>query len=409
MYNSKENSRVIEERLIRLGDATTVNGRIFRGLYSKEDMIGKKLIKQWIKEDGLEAYEDSVGNVFGRVKGKIDNVILVGSHIDTVKDGGRYDGALGVVAATTCIAQLYKTNGQPYNTIEVVGLIGEEGSRYPEGYIGSKAITGMLKTHILNSRDTLDIKLATAMEEAGYNPKKITDAIRDDIKAYIELHIEQGPHLENKGASIGIVKNIVGLAVFEIKISGRQNHAGTTPMDLRLDPVVAASRVILSVTEKIQRNSDTAVLTIGDINAIPGMSNVIAKEVNFTIDFRDGDRKLYQKGKEAIVEIINVLRNEGFGVEIRKPFDEPPTALDEKLMDLAYKIALEQDINTMLLNSGAGHDAQVFAHKVPACMIFVPSKSGISHSKEEYTSIIDIRRGFNVLSGLLEHLAWGKE
>lgn len=406
MYNSEENSRVIEERLIRLGDATTVNGGIFRGLYSKEDMIGKKLIKEWAVEGGLEVYEDSVGNVFGRIKGKTNNVILVGSHIDTVKDGGRYDGALGVVAAINGISQLYKTYGQPYNTIEMVGLIGEEGSRYTEGYVGSKAITGTLKSDILNSRDASGIKFSVAMEEAGYNPEKIADAIRDDIEAYIELHIEQGPYLESKGISIGIVKNIVGLAVFEIKIIGKQNHAGTTPMDLRLDPVVAASRVILTATEKIQRCSKTAVLTIGDISAVPGMSNVIAKEVGFTIDFRDGDIDLYEKGKEEITKIINALRTEGFGVEINKPFDEPPTALDERLMDLVNKIATKKSISTMFINSGAGHDAQVFAQEAPACMIFVPSRNGISHSREEYTNLKDIKKGFEVLSGLLKHLAW---
>lgn len=406
MYNSNENSKIIENRLFQLGNATKIEGIIFRGLYSMEDIAGKGLIKEWLEESGLETYEDAVGNVFGRVKGKTNTTILVGSHIDTVKDGGRYDGALGVITAILSIAELYKHNGKPNKTIEVVGLVGEEGSRYVEGYIGSRAIVGMLNEDILKSKDALGIEFSEAMEEAGYDPKKVNNAIRNDIESYIELHIEQGPILEQNSINIGIVKNIAGIAVYEVKVTGKQNHAGTTPMNLRFDPVVAAAKIILLITKAIQEISETAVVTVGDIKVSPGMSNVIAREARVSIDFRDGEEETYKKGKEEIIRIIESFKVEGFGVEIFNPLDENPITLNEELAGLINKITVENGISSMYMNSGAGHDAQIFAKKIPACMIFVPSKDGISHSYKEYTSRDDIKKGFEVLSGLLEQLAW---
>ena len=397
MYNSEENSKIIEERLIQLGDATIVDGGIFRGIYTKEDAIGKEIVKAWIEKAGIKAYEDSIGNIFGRIEGRAKDTILVGSHMDTVKDGGRYDGALGVVTAISSLAELYKKHGKPEKTVEIVGLLGEEGSRYAEGYIGSKAITGTLEADVLNSTDNTGKTLSDAMIDEGYNPRHIDKAIRNDIESYIELHIEQGPILHEKGISIGIVENIVGLAVYEVSIIGKQNHAGTTPMDLRIDPVIATSEAILLITKAIKEISKSAVLTIGDINVMPGMSNVIAKEVKFSIDYRDGDINLFDKGKKKITETLELFNVFGYKVDIKNPFDEKPISLDSKLSELIYKTTKESNISSMFINSGAGHDAQVFAQKVPTSMIFVPSKDGISHSKDEYTSRGDIKNGYDVL------------
>lgn len=406
MYNVEKHSQLIEDRLFELADATTVDGIIWRAIYTKEDIIGKNLIRKWMVQSGLEVYEDAIGNLFGRVKGELEDTILIGSHIDTVKDGGKYDGAAGIVSAISSVSELIKNYGQPKKTIEVVALAEEEASRFPAGYFGSKTITGKMTEPDLNDIDETGLALFEAMRKAGYDPEKVPNSKRNNIEAYIEMHIEQGPFLEQKGIKIGIVENIVGIINHKIMIKGRQNHAGTTPMNMRLDPMVAAAKAIVEITELARNISNTATLTVGKIDSTPGMTNVIANEVYYTIDLRDGNKETLNEINNKIKTVLKDLEQKDFTVIIQELCNEMPVELDKKLINTLDTITKQNKISSIHMNSGAGHDAQIFATEVPTCLFFIPSKDGISHCKEEYTSVEDLGVGFEVLSCIIKENAW---
>ncbi len=396
-----EQGGVIERRLNELAEATTSERGIWRAIYLDSDRVGKKLVRRWMEEAGLETYEDGLGNLFGRLEGQVKETVLVGSHIDTVKDGGRYDGAAGVVTAISAVGELIKQGWSPYYTLEVAALEEEEGSRYPLAYIGSRSILGVMEAEELDYADEAGIPLSKAMREAGYDPQGLIGVRHPHLKEYVELHVEQGPYLDQKGIPIGIVENIVGLSVFEITVTGHQNHAGTTPMNMRKDPVAAAAGMIVSMTEEIRKISDSAVLTVGEFSVKPGVSNVIADQARFTVDMRDGELRYLRQGKEMLERHVEELRDRGFGVSVLYPCDEPPAALDPAMIADLEQAAAELEIPYVRMNSGAGHDAQVFAQELPACMIFVPSVDGISHSPKEYTRPQDLSQGCRVLAQLL--------
>jgi allantoate deiminase len=398
----------IEERLCELADSTRTDGEIWRSAYTKEDAHAKELVKVWMAEAGLSVREDAVGNVFGRVQGNTPGTVLVGSHLDTVKSGGKYDGAAGVVSAIAAVGQLAKKYGKPEKTVEVVAFTEEEGSRFGTAFFGSMAVMGMLTNEDLQQKDAEGVTIEQAMELAGYMPGKLNDAKRDDIESYIELHVEQGPVLDQKGISIGIVESIVGCITHSITIKGMQNHAGTTPMRQRKDPVVAAARFIDRITSYAENESGTATLTIGKISALPGMANVIAKEVSLSIDLRDGNREKLLRINEFIHGAIKDIESNGYKVVVETPIYEMPVMLDAGLIGLLAQVTEETGISAIRMNSGAGHDAQIIAKTVPACMIFIPSKNGISHSSDEYTSAEDLTAGLVVLKGLIKKLAWGE-
>ena len=243
----------IAKKLEILADRTIKNGEIWRAAYTDEDRKSKELIKEWMTDAGLLVYEDLMGNLFGRAQGETDEVILIGSHLDTVKNGGKYDGAAGIVTAITALEILLKNNKRPEKTIEVVALVEEEGSRYDLSYLGSKGITGKFNQKNLLDTDSEGITIFDAMCGAGYCPAELEKVKREDIKAFVELHVEQGPILHAEGIKIGVVESIVGIFSYEIKICGVQNHAGTTPMNMRKDPVSALASIIQEVTAEAQK------------------------------------------------------------------------------------------------------------------------------------------------------------
>lgn len=396
-----EQGTVIEQRLIELAEATTSGIGIWRAIYLESDRVGKDMVRRWMEEAGLDTYEDGLGNLFGRVEGVVEDTVLVGSHIDTVKDGGKYDGAAGVVTAISAVGELIKQGWKPYYSLEVVALEEEEGSRYPLAYIGSRSILGVMEADELEYTDENGIPLSRAMREAEYDPIEVIGVKHPYLKEYVELHVEQGPYLDQMGIPIGIVENIVGLSVFEITVTGHQNHAGTTPMSMRKDPVAAAAGVIASMTEEIRRISETAVLTVGEFSVKPGVSNVIADQARFTVDMRDGSPETLKRGTEMLERHLNGLREQGFGIQTLYPCAEPPARLDSAMIEDLEQAAKELEIPCVRMNSGAGHDAQVFAQVLPACMIFVPSVDGISHSPKEYTRPEDLSQGCRVLAQLL--------
>lgn len=402
MYDGKW----IEDKLNELADATRIDGEIWRAAYTREDRTAKEMLRRWMTEAGLTVREDAVGNLIGRLEGESPETFLIASHLDTVKNGGKYDGAAGVITAIAALGNLVRSQPGPAISVEAAALMEEEGSRYRSSYIGSRAMMGRFGQKDLEEKDVDGVPLSEALGAAGHNPERFAEARRKDILAYMELHIEQGPMLEKSGASIGIVENIVGLAAMTVRLKSEQGHAGTTLMSARKDPVVQAARMICDTTAFAERTSKTAMLTVGRIASYPGMSNVVAGEAEFSIDARDGERDKFLSLVEFVERSIQQAPRSGFAVEVERECMELPVKLDGRMIRTLDEIVRDLGIPYMRMNSGAGHDAQIFAEHLPVCMIFVPSRNGISHSPLEYTSPDDLDRGRMVMERALLAFAW---
>lgn len=396
----------IEQRLLALAQCGRENGQLWRPSYSSAERQARGLLRDWFQQAGLTAYEDSVGNVFGRLPAPSGKTVLTGSHLDTVKNGGAYDGAAGIVCGLAAVEALYQRFGPPSRPVEVVAMLEEEGSRFPDaGFWGSQAIVGETTPSELDCLDSSGISLSQAMTAAGYPPEQIPSARRDDLSHYLELHIEQGPVLENKGIQIGVVHTITGLGLLEVRITGRADHAGTTPMDMRLDALQGAAKFLLRVPE-IAGRFPNATATVGTFQVAPGSSNVVPSDVTLLVDFRapreDDLRALAQQLTSAALE----LRLSGHTVTAVQTMDIPPAHLDRELSLMQRQSARELGYSVTEMLSGAGHDCQLFARHVPASLLFIPCLHGRSHCPEEYAAPQDLARGSEVLAATLYRLAW---
>ena len=395
----------IQDKLEELANQTKTDGQIWRPSYSDHDRTGHELLRTWITDAGLEWREDVIGNVYGRLSGVSTETILIGSHIDTVKNGGKYDGAAGVITGLAVLKFLKEQGVRPQYTLEVVDLVEEEGSRFAASCQGSCAICGTLGEQELMEKDVDGITFLDAAHAAGYAPERMEQAKRDDIRAYLELHIEQGPLLEQSGNTIGVVENIVGIATYDITIHGEQNHAGTTVMSLRKDPVVAAARLISSLTDEISARSPSATVTFGRVDTDPGMPNVIAGRAHLLLDMREKDEEMLREHEALLMELVQKIQSNGMQAEAVRTQWTRPVAMDPRLVQRVHEAAEVEGYPFIHMNSGAGHDAMVFGKKVPTAMIFVPSCKGISHNPLEYTSTEDLYAGFRVLCRTVVTLA----
>ena len=394
----------IEERLRHLGAVSKTEGvpGIWRAIHTDSDRRGKALIAQWMKAAGLKVREDCFGNIYGRLEGEVSETILTGSHVDTVKNGGLYDGACGVVTAVSAVDALVQAGWKPHYSVEIIGIEEEEGSRFDLLYAGSRAIVGKLLAEELDCRDENGTMLRELMEGAGCDWRRLSEADRrGEVKEFIELHVEQGAVLHREGLSIGLVESITGLLKADVTICGEQNHAGTTPMYLRRDPLVKTAELILKMTERVRKISPTAVITIGELDLQPGVSNVIPGQVHFVIDMRDGDGETLLTAKDAVEDIIYGAEEDGFRTELKIYSYKEPVPLDRELVDSLEEAAEDAGAAWKRMNSGAGHDSMAIAGEIPTCMIFIPSADGISHSPKEYTSPEDLSWGCEVLGRLL--------
>ena len=395
----------IEEMLCQLADATRIEGEIWRAAYTPEDKTAKKILREWIEELGLEYREDAIGKVYGRLQGTEPGTVLTGSHLDTVKNGGKYDGALGVVTGVAALGYLKQSGFVPKHSLEVVGLMEEEGSRFPSGCQGSRAICGTLKEEDLEERSRDGVTLREALSAAGYPPEALKSAKRDDIRAIVELHIEQGPVLESEQKQIGIVDSIVGIVNYELSIQGSQNHAGTTSMSLRHDPVVAAAEFITESTRQMMAQAPSATLTYGMLQVFPGMQNVIADRVNLTIDMRDGSEEALLQDEVILKRALESIERKGFKIRLSKNHCLASAQMDPNVIQVIERHCKEKHLAYRHMNSGAGHDSMVFGKHFPTAMIFVPSIGGISHNPAEATAAADIQTGFELLCDVLKELS----
>ncbi|WP_370644640.1 allantoate deiminase [Sporosarcina sp. ACRSL] len=387
-------------------------GGVTRLLYTKEWIEAQKALEKQMQEDGLTTRYDEIGNLYGRLEGSRyqDETILTGSHVDTVKSGGKLDGAFGIVSGVLALRLLKEQYGQPLRNLEVVSFAEEEGSRFPYAFWGSKNFVGIAKKEeVLDIEDFDGVPFVQAMRDAGFNFRDESKPFRNDIKGFVEIHIEQGNVLENEGKDIGVVHSIVGQRRFTIEITGVANHAGTTPMGYRKDALVAASHMIQDITNKAIEYGDPLVATVGKIEVQPSIVNVVAGSALFTLDVRHTEKEVLVKFTTELTNIIKrIAGTSGVEAAIDMWMDEDPIPMDPQIVEAIEKQTKENGLNYKMMHSGAGHDSQIIAPVVPTAMIFVPSREGISHNPLEYTSPEQLAVGVQALMNSLYALAYSE-
>lgn len=384
-----------------------VDGELWRASYTKEDQKTKEYLTALLRAKGFIARQDEVGNLLGQIEGREPaETILLGSHLDTVKNGGEFDGLYGFLAGIYAIENLVKVYGQPKRSITVAGFVEEEGSRFASGYIGSRAIVGMLKDSDFEESDRLGITLKEAMEQAGGNPGEYRSAKQTDIKAFFELHIEQGPVLEQLGKQIGLVESINGLRVMRITVHGRQDHAGTTPMHMRKDALLQAVKIISKLEDLTQTTKAPSTATVGELVVRPGSSNVVPDFVQFTVDIRSSAAESIRDIVSGIMKNAEKVKDGGLEVKVEVLTDESPVWLNRALIKENEKICKDAGYSYCLMNSGAGHDTQVIAPHIPSALLFVPCVGGRSHTPDEAMTETSMMAGIQILSEILFSKAW---
>lgn len=385
-------------------------GGVTRLLYEKPWIEAQHFLAERMRQAGLTARFDRVGNLFGRLEGtELDKgVILTGSHVDTVMRGGRYDGAYGIAAGIAALAYLSKTFGAPKRTLEVVSFCEEEGSRFPIAYWGSGHVCGKQDWPVAEAAaDPGGVTLRQAMEAAGFGAPEQPDCLRTDVAAYVELHIEQGIVLERGGEQIGIVETIVGQRRYAVTLAGESNHAGTTPMGLRKDALAGAAEMIAALEAMALEHGDPLVATVGRLDAEPNTPNVVAGRVRFTLDIRlDRETALEHFCARALGRLQAIAARRGLAFDAVNWLATAPAPMDAGLVALLGRASESAGLTHRRMVSGAGHDAQLLAGICPSAMLFVPSRGGISHSPEEFTAPAQLENGVRVLAAALYELAY---
>lgn len=378
----------------------TPNAGMTRLSYSPEDIKTRNYIKAKMEEYGLRVWEDGLGNIFGKLAGTIPDApsVLVGSHFDSVPNGGIFDGVAGVVAGLEVAALFQEQNIKPAYPLEVIAMVEEEGTRFGSGLMGSRGIHGILdKEDFQKMRDKEGISVAEAMKQAGLDPSQPVHRHPKTMKAFLELHIEQGPVLEKEKISLGIVDKIVGMCQLEVTVKGKAGHAGTTPMDMRQDALVVAAKIVAQLPDLVKNEEKGTVITTGQLNVYPNGANVIPEKVVFTIDLRSGDEETMERVLETVEKFIQAEEKAGINIDIKQKLWVPPKKLNEQIHHLLQKSAEKLGITYMTMPSGAGHDAMIFSDFTDTGLIFIPSKNGISHHPDEWSEFEDIARGIDVL------------
>lgn len=406
-----ENLKIDAERLHRsLAELARIGaiegGGCARLALSDEDKLGRDLVCRWMREAGLDVVVDAIGNVVGTRAGRSAGpAVMAGSHIDTVRTGGRYDGNLGVLGALEVIETLNDAGIETEHPLAVAFFTNEEGARFAPDMMGSLVFTGALP-------------LAEALQVKGIDGSSVTENLArigyagvapvpaSAPRAYIELHIEQGPVLDHEGIEIGVVESVQGISWTEIEILGVSNHAGTTPMSLRCDAGWAAGSIMTFVRQLACELGGSQVATVGRVELFPNLVNVVANRAMLTVDLRNTDEAQLQRAEAALAEHLQSLcRREKVTIHTRRLARFEPVTFDRAMTDRIERHAQDQGRSTRRMPSGAGHDAQMLAAVCPTAMIFVPSVNGISHNVSELTYPHQIEAGANVLLAVLCELA----
>jgi len=374
-----------------------------RRFATPEHRQANELVANWMRDTRMRVREDAIGNIIGRYQSEgVDEstpAIALGSHLDTVINAGRYDGMLGVLSALACIESIEERNLQLPCAVEIFGFADEEGVRYQSTYLGSRAIAGNFDTTVLERIDEQGISMADAISQFSVNNAPVNSASRksSDFHAYLELHIEQGPVLEANNTPVGVVSSIAGASRLLVSLTGYAGHAGTVPMGLRQDALAAAAKCI-SVVEALCSKEDGLVGTVGRIDVKPGAGNVIAGDVQFTVDIRAARDSVRTERVNAVIEQMTELCEErNIGIDIDRVHDAASVDCNPHIMEHMKSAALEYDPDAISLASGAGHDAAAMAELTPIGMLFVRCTDGVSHHPDEHVTEADAVAGAKVL------------
>jgi N-carbamoyl-L-amino-acid hydrolase len=401
---------ISQDRLMgRLNDLAKVGpidgGGSCRLALTDDDRDGRDLIVAWMRDLGLEISIDGVGNIVGTWNVGSGSAVMTGSHIDTVRTGGRFDGNLGVLAGLEVIETLMTAGLKPARPFSVGVFTNEEGARFQPDMLGALVYVGGLSLE--TALDTIAIDgavLGAELQRIGYDGSAPCPSVAPH--AFVELHIEQGPRLEAEGVQIGAVTGVQGISWQEVTIMGQSNHAGTTPMSLRHDPAYIAAEITVFLRQIAQEYGGNQVCTVGKIDLQPNLINVVPKSATLTLDVRNTDENILQEVELKIAQKIKqISETEGVRVSSRVLARFEPVQFDERLIDLVETLAKTHNRSVMRMPSGAGHDAQMLARVCPTSMIFTPSVEGISHNPAEFTHTDDLVAGANILLDTMWTLA----
>jgi allantoate deiminase len=395
-------------RIDRLAAISETPEELTRIFLTREHRAAADLILNWMVEAGMHAHLDAIGNVCGRYEGDRPGLpcLMLGSHYDTVRDAGKWDGPLGLITAICCLADLHKRGRRLPFAIEVTGFADEEGVRFASTLLGSRAVAGSFDESALGAKDAAGISMRDALTRFGLDPDHIGAAARarSELLAYVELHIEQGPVLEALNLPVGVVTAIAGATRLAASLTGMAGHAGTVPMALRRDALAGAAECIVEIEEFCKTDGDGLVGTIGYIHAMPGATNVIPGQVSFTIDIRaptDPHRKLAVADIVRRIETIAKRRKLSLQLDVTHENRTVPCAPWLR-RQLAQAVAAE-GYRAFELPSGAGHDGMAMIDIADVGMLFVRCRGGISHHPDEHVTAADADAGARVLLRLIEH------
>ena len=401
----------ILQRVEALAKISEEPGKITRVFASPAMRRANVLVENWMRQAGMKTRVDAIGNLIGRYKGNKSNSkrLLLGSHLDTVRNAGKFDGPLGVILAIACVAELSRQKVRLPFAIEVVGFADEEGVRYQTAYLGSKVLAGSFDRRDLRRKDANGISMSEAIRRFGGNDAKLTSARLDpkQLMGYVEAHIEQGPLLEKSNLGLGVVSAIVGQTRARLSFIGQASHAGTTPMNLRKDALCAAAEFILAV-ERRARGTGGLVATVGEIQALPGAGNVVPGEVRLSLDVRHASDSVRKTALRALKrEAHQIARRRKLKLHHEVVQETASVACSEVLSRTLAEAVKRRQKKSPRLASGAGHDAAVMAKITPVAMLFIRCKNGLSHHPEESVKTADVEIALEVMNDFLRRLAAG--
>lgn len=377
------------------GFGATDNGGVTRLSLSEEDLAARQYFKECCEELGMKVKVDDMANMYAVLPGKHDlPPIVMGSHLDSVVKGGRFDGTLGVLTALEAVRTIVDNDIELDAPLVIVNFTNEEGARFEPAMMSSGVITGKFERGaMLQSIDKEGVTFAEALSQSGYEGDM--ENRLEEGSAYLELHIEQGPVLEAEGIEIGVVEGVMGMLCYEIRVKGKSNHAGTTPMKMRHDPMILAAKLISYLDKELGDVDETLVYTFGRVNVSPNIPTVIPNEVVFTIDSRHQNPQVIEQVKNILLNLPK--EDGGCTVQATELWGRDTVHFDSDLCDEIETVCQRFGYSSRRMYSGAGHDAQYMASIVPTVMIFVPSAGGKSHCEEENTSYEECARGADVL------------
>ena len=382
------------------------DGGINRFAWTPELVQATDWVAEELRRLGLDVEIDAAGNLLARWPAPAGPAVMTASHLDTVRNGGAFDGVLGVLAAVEAIRILRDEGFEPARPVWVGSFMDEEGTRFGTALFGSRAFCGLDVSEALETRDQDGVSVAEAMVAQGHDPARIADANRvADVSHYVELHIEQGPVLSAGAGRLGVVESICGVLGLRVSLRGETNHAGSTPPDMRRDALAGASRVVVALREETLQRADLRA-TVGQIRVAPGGRNQIPGRCDFVVDLRPAVPETFDGLLEwfgALVDRIAAL--EGLDADVHCDYALEPTVMDAAVIAAIEAAADDEGVDPVRMVSGAGHDAMLVGRRAAAGMLFVPSRDGISHSPAEWTETADCELGARVLARTIRRLA----